>query len=77
MRTISYRKLVKLLRSNKTGIKIELGRAKGSHRLLVRANQDGSECSYPVPFHGSQTPIPPRMLKDIVERFDLPRNIFD
>lgn len=77
MRSISYRKLVKLLRRNKTGIKIEPGRAKGSHRLLVRANQDGSECAYPVPFHGSQTPIPPRMLKDIIERFDLPRNIFD
>ena len=77
MQTISYRKLVRSLRRNKTDIYVEAGRAKGSHRLLVRTNLDGSKCTYPVPFHGNQTPIPPRMLKDIIERFKLPRNIFD
>lgn len=43
----------------------------------MRTNLDGSECAYPVPFHGNQTPIPPRMLKDIIEKVRLPRNIFD
>lgn len=37
MQTISYRKLVRSLRRNKTDIYVEAGRAKGSHRLLVPA----------------------------------------
>ena len=76
MQTISYRTSVRLLRRNKTDVYVEAGRAKGSHRLLVCANLDGSKCAYPVPFHGNQTPIPPRMLRDIIERLNLPRKIF-
>ena len=77
MNGISYRKLVKLLAKNKTRIYVDSSRAKGSHRLLVRDGVDGSKCSYPLPFHGMKTLIPPKMLVRIIQRFDLPPDIFD
>ena len=75
MKTISFRKLETSLRSY--DVHIDPSRGKGSHRLLVAYSADRRRLTYPVPYHGKKTLVPPKMQRRIIDRFDLPCDVFN
>lgn len=72
-----YRHIVAKLREQDKRFEIHTRRGKGSHRMIVHPDIDGGKRHYPLPYHGSKTPIAPGMQKDLIRIFQLPLNIFD
>ena len=52
-----------------------VNRGKGSHYMLRHPSINGRAVSVPVPHHGGRD-IPAGILRQIIRRFDLPRDIF-
>jgi len=68
-RCITYRALIKKLRKYK--IKVDKGRGKGSHRMLI---QDGTEIGYPLPYHGDNNEYNEDYMNSIERVFNIPKN---
>ena len=72
-----YRYIVAKLREQDRRFEIHTRRGKGSHRMVFHPDVEGSKRHYPLPYHGSKTPIARGMQKDLIRIFQLPPNIFD
>lgn len=68
-KALELRKVVQILR--KVGIEYHTG--KGRHPKFIHPV---TGTSYPVKSHGSKTMILPYALNDIVDKFDLPKDMF-
>ena len=68
-RPIKYRDLLRLVR--KFGVYEDKQRAKGSERLWVRVNPDGTRVSIPVTCHGANYEIGVGLVRAIRRRFQL------
>jgi hypothetical protein len=68
-RPIKYRDLLRLVR--KFGVYEDKKRAKGSERLWIRTNPDGTKSSIPVTCHGENYVIGVGLVRAIRRRFQL------
>jgi predicted RNA binding protein YcfA (HicA-like mRNA interferase family) len=50
-------------------------RGKGSHRMIYHPNINGQPRSFPIPFHRGRD-IQKGLLKALINRFNLPNDIF-
>jgi hypothetical protein len=55
---------------------VSLQRGKGSHRMVVLTTEDGVK-HYPFPCHDDGTEVGRPYLRDIINYFGLPSDIFD
>jgi predicted RNA binding protein YcfA (HicA-like mRNA interferase family) len=66
---LELRKVIQIL--NKFGIEYHTG--KGRHPKFINPE---SGKSYPVKSHGNKTMILPYALNDMIDKFDLPKDLF-
>ena len=66
---VKYRELLKLV--SKFGVYEDKQRAKGSERLWVKVNPDGTKLSIPVTCHGENYEIGVGLIRTIRRRFKL------
>jgi predicted RNA binding protein YcfA (HicA-like mRNA interferase family) len=74
MRVYTYRRLVRALKDHDRNFYVDKRGGKGSHRMLCHANLEGR---YPLPWHGDDTVIGRRLLREIVELFALPPDLLE
>ena len=72
---MDYKELVKRLKKYDPRFRVEIGRGKGSHRILFHEDISGEKRSFPVKHHGQKTHQHPKALKEIERRFELPENL--
>ncbi|HXH93295.1 MAG TPA: type II toxin-antitoxin system HicA family toxin [Thermoanaerobaculia bacterium] len=70
------REMLKRLRAHDKRFSVSVERGKGSHRMVVLTTKDG-ESHYPFPCHNDGAEIDRRYLRDIINYFGLPPDIFD
>ncbi len=72
---LKYRDLVKRLRKHDPRFEVWENRAKGSERMLYHPDIGGRPQSFPLKCHGDSTEIRIGMLRAIMRRFQLPRDV--
>lgn len=77
MRRLTYRTVFRLLVEHDPGFGENVLRGKGSHRTFFHDDIDGQRRAYTLGYHGEKTPVPPRALREIIRRFNLPEDFFD
>jgi predicted RNA binding protein YcfA (HicA-like mRNA interferase family) len=75
LKPLKHHELQRILRDHDVRFQVYVNRGKGSHYMLYHPAINGRAVSVPVPHHGGRD-IPPGILRQIIRRFDLPRNIF-
>jgi hypothetical protein len=70
------REMLKRLRAEDKRFSIAAERGKGSHRMVVLTTDSGKR-HYPFPCHNEGAEVGKHYLRDIINYFGLPADIFD
>ncbi len=76
-RILKFREFIKILKKYDPRFEVLSDRGKGSHRMLYHPDVNGRAESFPVVYHGANKDLKPYVVKDVIERFRLPKNLFD
>ncbi|MCL4236526.1 MAG: hypothetical protein KJ042_18640 [Deltaproteobacteria bacterium] len=76
-RVLKFRDLIRILKKHDPRFEVWSGRGKGSHRMLYHPDIGGRPESFPVVIHGANNDQKPNFVKDVIERFRLPKDLFD
>ncbi len=76
-KVIPYRDVIRILKKHDPRFEEYFASGGGSHRQVYHPDVNGSAKSYPLPYHGEKTDTYRPYLKQLIERFNLPEDIFD
>ncbi len=77
MKSLTFRKLKKILTSHDPRFKFFKSKGKGSHRAIEHPSISGKPVAFTIPVHGEGQDIKTPYLTTMKRRFQLPPDIFD
>lgn len=77
MKSLSFRKVRKILKQHDSDFEFYTRKGKGSHRAIEHPDQDGVRKALIIPCHNEGADLLKVYLKLIINRFNLPKDIFD
>lgn len=77
MKSVSFRKLRKILAGHDPRFEFYKNRGKGSHRAIEHPDISGKRVAFTIPVHRESDDIKTPYLSKIKRNFKLPKDIFD
>ena len=77
LKPLKFRVIIKRLRKHDKRFEVHVKEGKGSHRMISHPDILGRPVSYPVICHGEGDEVYVGIIRDLIRRFDLPRNVFE